>query len=150
MSSQVILLVEDDADAERLARRALQKNQILNELVVARDGEAALDLLFATGAHAGAAPLRPALILLDLNLPRIGGLAVLRRLRAAPATQLLPVVILTSSQEEQDLLTSYQLGANSYIRKPVNLEAFVEAVRHLGRYWLGLNEPPSAPLAPLA
>jgi CheY-like chemotaxis protein len=144
MSDPVILFVDDDADAELLARRALQQNDLHIEVVVARDGVEALDLLFATGAQAGAAPLRPALIVLDLNLPRVGGLAVLRQLRAAPATQLLPVVIMTSSQADQDMLAGYELGANSFIRKPATFEQYVDAVRHLGRYWLTLNEPPPA------
>lgn len=139
MADKVILLVEDNADDELLARRALQQNHIQNELVVARDGAAALALLFPA---AGAAPVQPALILLDLQLPKVSGLEVLTRLRAEPRTRLVPVVILTSSREEQDMLTGYQLGANSYIRKPVDFEQFVTAVRHLGLYWLMLNEPP--------
>lgn len=142
MSDKVILLVEDTADDELLTRRALQKNNIHNQLVVARDGAEALDLLFATGPHAGEAPLRPALILLDLKLPKVDGLSVLRRLRAEPRTHVLPVVILTTSKEEQDLTDGYQLGVNSYIRKPVSFEQFVETVHHLGMYWLMLNEPP--------
>jgi len=141
MSDKVILLVEDTADDELLTRRALQKNNIHNQLVVARAGAEALDLLFATGPHAGVSPLRPALILLDLKLPKVDGLSVLRRLRAKPRTHVLPVVILTTSKEEQDLTDGYQLGVNSYIRKPVSFEQFVETVHHLGMYWLMLNEP---------
>lgn len=141
-SAKTILLVEDNADDVELTRRAFRKSNIANELVVAKDGAEALDLLFGGG---GAEDL-PALILLDLNLPRIGGLEVLRRLRAAPRTRLLPVVILTSSREEQDVASGYELGCNSYIRKPVDFLQFTTAVRELGLYWLVLNEPP--PVAP--
>jgi CheY-like chemotaxis protein len=144
--NNTILLVEDDADDEALTVRALHKHNIANEIVVARDGVEALDYLFGTGAHAGR-DLRqqPQVILLDLKLPRLDGLEVLRRLRADPRTRLLPVVILTSSKEEEDRTKSYTLGANSYVRKPVDFNQFSEAVRQLGLYWLLLNEtPPSS------
>jgi two-component system response regulator len=143
MNERVILLVEDNPDDEALTLRALGKNNIKNEIVVARDGAEALDYLFATGAHAGRdTSVLPQVVLLDLKLPKIDGLEVLRRLRADERTRLLPVVILTSSKEEQDLLRGYSLGANSYIRKPVDFNQFSEAVRNLGLYWLVLNEPP--------
>jgi CheY-like chemotaxis protein len=142
-SDKTILLVEDNPDDEALTLRALKKNNILNEVVVARDGVEALDYLFGTGAHTGRdTTIQPHIILLDLKLPRIDGLEVLRRLRADPRTSLLPVTILTTSNEEQDVLKSYQLGANSYIRKPVDFGQFMEAVRQLGLYWLVLNVPP--------
>ncbi len=140
---KIILLVEDNPDDEALALRALKKNNIANEIVVARDGVEALDYLFGTGPHAGRDPAdRPQVVLLDLKLPKIDGLEVLQRLRAEEPTRLLPVVILTSSKEEQDRLQGYRLGANSYIRKPVDFTQFTEAVRQLGVYWLVLNEPP--------
>lgn len=142
MADKVILLIEDNPDDEALTRRALLKNNIHNQLIVAPDGAEALDLLFATGPHADEPPVRPALILLDLKLPKIDGLTVLQRLRAEPHTRVLPVVILTTSKEDQDLLEGYQLGVNSYIRKPVSFEQFVETVHQLGLYWLKLNEPP--------
>ena len=143
MPSRMILLVEDNPDDEALTRRALGKNNIQNEVVVARDGAEALDFLFCTGAYAGRdSGAVPEVVLLDLKLPKIDGLEVLRRLRADERTRLLPVVILTSSKEDQDLANGYRLGANSYIRKPVDFEQFVEAVRQLGLYWLVLNEPP--------
>jgi two-component system response regulator len=143
---KVILLVEDNPDDEALTLRALKKNNILNEVVVARDGAEALDFLFGTGAHAGRdASAPPQLVLLDLKLPKIDGLEVLRRLRADERTRLQPVVILTTSNEERDVLSSYRLGANSYIRKPVDFEQFMEAVRQLGLYWLVLNVPPPRP-----
>ena len=143
MSDKVILLVEDNPDDEALTLRALKKNRIQNALVVARDGVEALDYLFGTGAYAGRDLAHmPQIILLDLKLPKIDGLEVLRRLREDPRTELLPVVILTSSKEEQDLVSGYRLGANSYIRKPVDFAQFVEAVRQLGLYWLVLNETP--------
>ncbi len=145
MSDKIILLVEDNADDELLTRRAFHKNNILNEVVVAHDGVEALDYLFATGPHEGRNLIPPpAVILLDINMPRIGGLEVLRRLRADERTRMLPVVILTSSREEQDLVESYRIGANSYVRKPVNFADFVEATRQLGLYWLVLNEQPPA------
>jgi two-component system response regulator len=143
MRHKIILLVEDNPDDELLALRALKKGGVLSEVVVARDGVEALDYLFATGAHAGRdLSVMPQLILLDLKLPKIDGLEVLRRLRADERTRLLPVVILTSSREMQDLLDGYGLGANSYVRKPVNFEQFVRAVEQLKLYWLSLNEAP--------
>jgi len=143
MENKTILLVEDNPDDEALTLRALKKNNIMNEVVVAHDGVEALDYLFFRGAHAGRNPRTPpAITLLDLKLPKVDGLEVLREIRANPATQLLPVVILTSSKEEQDLINSYRLGANSYIRKPVDFNQFMDAVRNLGLYWLVLNEPP--------
>ena len=146
MTDKVILLVEDNPDDELLTLRALRKNAVTGEVVVARDGVEALDYLFGTGAHAGRdTGVMPQLILLDLKLPKIDGLEVLRRLRADERTRLLPVVILTSSREQQDMLEGYGLGANSYVRKPVNFEQFVRAVEQLKLYWLILNEaPPSA------
>jgi two-component system response regulator len=143
MSDGVILLVEDNPDDEALTVRALKKNNIKNEVFVAHDGEEALDYLFHTGKHAGKDPHGvPQLILLDLKLPKVDGLDVLRELRANDRTKLLPVVILTSSTEEQDRMTGYDLGANSYVRKPVDFNQFMEAVRQLGLYWLILNEQP--------
>ena len=142
---RVILLVEDNPDDEALTLRALRKNNMLNEVVVARDGVEALDYLYGTGAHAGRDSSQlPQVVLLDLNLPRLGGLEVLRRIRSEPTTQVLPVVVLTSSKEERDLVESYRLGANSYVHKPVDFVEFVEAARQLGLYWLVLNEPPPA------
>lgn len=145
MSEKFILLVEDNPDDEALTVRAFRKNNILNEVVVAHNGAEALDILFATGAHAGRdLNSRPAVILLDLNLPLMSGLEVLRRIRGDDRTRLLPVVILTSSKEEQDLMEGYRLGANSYVRKPVDFAEFLEATRQLGLYWLVLNEAPPA------
>jgi len=142
ISRRVILLVEDSADDEALTLRALTRNNIGNEVVVARDGEEALEWLFATGRHADRDHRQqPALVLLDLKLPKIDGLEVLRRIRARVETRLVPVVILTSSREEQDRLRGYLNGANSYIRKPIDFAHFVEAVRQVGLYWLVLNEP---------
>lgn len=143
MEDKLILLVEDNPDDEALTVRALKKNNIGNNLVVVRDGAEALDFLFGTGAHATREFQNlPQVVLLDLNLPKVGGLEVLRHIREAEGTRLLPVVILTSSKEEQDLIMGYSLGANSYVRKPVDFIQFVEAVRQLGLYWLVLNEPP--------
>lgn len=142
MKERIILLVEDNPDDEALTLRALKKNNIGNRVIVARDGAEALDLIFGEGAHTGQPLPRPAVILLDLKLPKIDGLEVLRRIRLNEATRLYPVVILTSSREEQDLIASYRRGANSYIRKPVDFQQFLEAVRNLGLYWLLLNEPP--------
>ncbi|MBD2164888.1 response regulator [Calothrix membranacea FACHB-236] len=143
LSNKMILLVEDNPDDEALAIRALRRNHISNEIVVARDGVEALDYLFGTGVHAGRdISIKPTVILLDLKLPRIDGMEVLRRLREDKRTSLLPVVILTTSSEEQDLLKSYSLGCNSYIRKPVDFLQFTEAVRQLGMYWLLMNETP--------
>lgn len=141
---KVILLIEDNPDDVALTLRALEKNKITNVVVVAHDGEEALDLLFGTGRCAERGPLAPELVLLDLKLPRIDGLEVLRRIRAEPRTEILPVIILTSSTEEQDVVTGYKLGANSYVRKPVDFHQFVEATRQLGLYWLVLNESPSS------
>jgi len=143
MSKKVILLVEDNPDDEVLTLRALKKNNILNEVVVAHDGVEALDYLFATGQYSGrVTDETPQLILLDIKLPKLDGLEVLERIRADERTRLLPVVLLTSSREEQDLINGYALGANSYIRKPVDFTQFTEAIRLLGMYWLVLNEPP--------
>jgi two-component system response regulator len=143
---KVILLIEDNPSDVDLTRRALEKGHIANQLVVARDGKEALDYLWGEGAWAGrdVADL-PAVTLLDLKLPKLPGLEVLRRVRADPRTRRLPVVILTSSKEEQDLTTGYDLGANSYIRKPVDFEQFTQAIGQLGLYWLVWNErPPKA------
>jgi two-component system response regulator len=143
MREKIILLVEDNIDDELLTLRALKKNNVRDEVVVARDGAEALEYLFATGEYAGRdSSVMPQLILLDLKLPRIDGLEVLRCLRADERTRLVPVVILTSSKEVQDMLDGYGSGANSYIRKPVNFEQFVWAVEQLKLYWLSLNEAP--------
>jgi CheY-like chemotaxis protein len=143
--SKVILLVEDNPDDEALTLRALKKNDIRNQVVVARDGAQALEYLFGTGERKERDPeVSPQLVLLDLKLPRVDGLEVLRRIRADERTRLLPVVILTSSKEQRDLVEGYGYGANSYIRKPVDFGQFVEAVRQLGLYWLVLNETPLA------
>jgi two-component system response regulator len=143
MDNGVILLVEDNPDDEALTLRALKKNNIKNEVVVARDGVEALDYLAGSGKWATRdANLVPQVVLLDLKLPKVDGLEVLRRLRADSRTKLLPVVILTTSNEEQDRLQGYDLGANSYVRKPVDLNQFIEAIRQLGLYWLILNERP--------
>ncbi len=139
MNDKTILLVEDNPDDEALTLRALKKNNIFNEVTVARDGQEALDYFFGEGASERPAPT---VLLLDLKLPKIDGLEVLRRIRADPRTSLQPIVILTSSKEEQDIVSGYSLGANSYIRKPVDFSQFMEAVRQLGLYWLVLNEPP--------
>ena len=140
---KIILLVEDNPDDELLTLRALKKSNLANEVVVARDGEEALDYLFATGAHAARAPTAlPQVTLLDLNLPKMDGLGVLRRMRADERTRRLPVVILTSSKQEEDVLRSYDLGANAYVRKPVDFAKFSEAVNTLGLFWLLLNESP--------
>jgi two-component system response regulator len=142
MHKRAILLVEDNPDDEELTLMALKENNILNEVVVARDGVEALEYLLGAGQGTGRdrAGL-PQLILLDLKLPKLGGLEVLQRLRADPRTQLIPVVVLTSSSEEEDILSSYRMGANSYVRKPVEFHRFTDAVRQLGLYWLLLNEP---------
>jgi two-component system response regulator len=145
MSGKIILLVEDNADDVELTLRALKKNNIANEVVVAGDGAEALEYLMAIGKHAKRAIADlPEVVLLDLKLPKVGGLEVLRAIRADPRTQMLPVVILTSSTEERDIIASYQLGANSYIRKPVDFDQFVDAIRQLGLYWLVLNQAPPA------
>lgn len=143
MSSKIILLVEDNPDDVTLTLRALKASDIVSEVVVARDGAEALDYLFGAGAYASRdTSVMPQVILLDLKLPKVDGLEVLRRLRADERTKLLPVVVLTSSDEERDIIDSYGLGANSYVRKPVAFTQFSEAVRQLGLYWLILNEPP--------
>jgi two-component system, response regulator len=142
MQEKIILLVEDNADDEKLTLRALRKNNISNEVVVARNGAEALDYLFGTGAYAGRdLNVMPQVVLLDLKLPKVDGLEVLQRVRADDRTRLLPMVILTSSNEEADRINGYGLGANSYVRKPVDFNQFLEAVRQLGLYWLVLNEP---------
>ncbi len=143
MDKKIILLVEDNPDDEVLTVRALKKNNILNDMVVARDGAEALDYLFGAGSYADRdMTVMPQLILLDLKLPKIDGLEVLRRVRGDERTRLLPVVVLTSSSEEQDVIESYRLGANSYIRKPVDFTQFTAAIRNLGLYWLVLNVSP--------
>lgn len=145
MTGKLILLVEDDPQDEEMTLRALRKANIANEIVVARDGNAALDFLFGAGEHAGRDVSRlPAVILLDIKLPKVSGLEVLERIRADERTRLAPVVMLTSSSEEQDKVRSYRLGANSYVRKPVEFGAFVEAVAQLGLYWVLFNETPPA------
>lgn len=136
ITSHTILLIEDNRDDEDLTVRALRKNKIANDIQVARDGAEALDILFADGAEL------PQLIVLDLNLPKISGLEVLRRIRSDERTRLLPVVVMTSSQEDEDIIQSYSLGANGYVRKPVDFTQFSEAVRLLGLYWLVLNQSP--------
>jgi two-component system response regulator len=142
MKTKVILLVEDNPSDIELTQRAFAKSHIANELVVAEDGQEALDYLFGTGKHSGRDVSNiPALVLLDLKLPRVDGLEVLRQIRLDPRTSRLAVVILTTSKEEQDVAQSYDLGANSYIRKPVDFTKFTQAVEHLGLYWLVLNEP---------
>src|SRR5260370_41508957 len=136
----IILLVEDSADEGELTRRAFEKSNIANELVVARDGQEALDYLLVTGAYAGRDPMvMPAVVLLDLKLPKINGLEVLRHVRTDARTKRLPVVILTTSKEDKDVIGSYDLGANSFIRKPVDLAQFLDSARQQGLYWLGLN-----------
>ena len=138
-ATRLIMLVEDDPDHELLTIRALKKSNVANDVRVARDGEEAIDMLFGPNA------IKPQVILLDLKLPKVEGLEVLRRIRASDVTRMLPVVVLTSSDEERDVIASYQIGVNSYIRKPVNFNDFAEATRQLGLYWLVLNEcPPQA------
>ncbi|MGD9613555.1 MAG: response regulator [Kiritimatiellia bacterium] len=141
LDQRPILLVEDNPDDEALTLRALKKNNVANRVVVARDGAEALEFLFPGGGRLSGDAL-PALILLDLKLPKVDGLEVLKRLRSDARTQLVPVVILTSSKEERDLVSGYRLGCNSYIRKPVDFEQFTDAIRQLGMYWLVLNEVP--------
>ena len=143
MGGKLILLVEDNPDEDALALRALNYNGIDSEVVVARDGAEALDFLFGTGVYAGRdTNIMPTVTFLDLRLPQIDGLEVLQRMRADDRTKLLPVVTLTSSDEERDIITSYESKVNSYVRKPVSFTAFTEAVRQLGMYWMQLNEPP--------
>ena len=142
-SERAILLVEDKSDDEVLTIRGLRKNHVQNEIVVAHDGVEALDYLFGTGAYAGRDPRElPELVLLDVNLPKLDGLEVLRRIRADARTAYLPVVMLTSSTADSDLITSYANGANSYVRKPVDFTEFMESVKHVGLYWLVVNEAP--------
>jgi CheY-like chemotaxis protein len=146
MKDKIILLIEDNPDDEALTLRALEKNNIKNDVVVVRDGAEALDYFFGTGSYAGRdLTIMPKLTLLDLKLPKVDGLEVLRQLRANELTRLLPVVILTSSNEEQDRVNGYGLGANSYVRKPIDFGQFTDAVRQLGLYWLILNEPAPLP-----
>lgn len=146
MDEKLIFLVEDNPDDEALTLRALTRSKLANRIVVARDGVEALDFVFGAGAYAGRdTAIQPELILLDLKLPKLDGFEVMKRLRADDRTRLLPVVILTSSIEERDLVNGYGLGANSYIRKPVDFEQFTAAVNQIGLYWLVLNERPPAP-----
>ena len=141
--NRIILLVEDNPDDAELTIMAFERAKVANEIVVVRDGAEALDYLFVRGTHATRdATITPELVLLDLNLPKIGGLDVLRQLRGDPRTKSLPVVILTSSKEERDLIAGYDLGANSFVRKPVDFTEFTKAAEHLGMYWLVLNQPP--------
>ena len=143
MEKKVILLVEDNPDDEALTKRALKKSNLANEVVVARDGVEAWDYLLGTGNHAGRNTNElPQLVLLDLKLPKLDGLGLLRKIRSDERTKLLPVVVLTSSNEEKDRIESYGLGANSYVRKPVDFGQFVDAAQQLGLYWLVLNQPP--------
>jgi two-component system response regulator len=143
MAQKTLLLVEDNPDDEALTLRALRKHNLANEIIVARDGQEALDYLFGEGDFTGRDTRElPQVMLLDLKLPKLDGLQVLERMRANPPTRHVPVVVLTSSNEEQDMLRSYDLGANSYVRKPVDFEQFLEAARQLGLYWLVLNEVP--------
>jgi len=143
MKGKVILVVEDNPRDEALTLRALKKSNIVNDVVVVRDGVEALDYLFGTGSHQGRdTSVLPQMVLLDLKLPKIDGLEVLRKLRADDLTRRLPVVIFTSSSEEEDMIKSYNLGANSYVRKPVEFDQFLEATKQLGIYWLLLNEVP--------
>ncbi len=142
MSEKLIMVVEDNPDDEELTLRALRMGKIANEIVVTRDGSEALEFLFCTGKYQGRDASRmPSVILLDLKLPKLSGLDVLQRMRADPRTRFIPVVVLTSSSEDEDMLRSYELGANSYVRKPVEFSAFATAVGQLGIYWLLLNEP---------
>ncbi len=141
---KIILLVEDNPDDEELTLRALKLSRVLNEVIVVRDGEEALDYIFGTGNYSNReAYILPQVVLLDLKLPKLSGLDVLERVRANPSTQLLPIVILTSSNEEEDILSSYRLGANSYVRKPVEFQRFAEAVQQLGLYWMLINQAPA-------
>jgi two-component system, response regulator len=146
MDGGSILLVEDNQDDIDLTLRAFQRNHIMNETIVVRDGVEALDYLFGAGGYAGRDTReQPALVLLDLKLPKVDGHEVLRRMRADSRTEMIPVVVLTSSKEEEDVARSYRGGANSYVRKPVEFERFIEAIRQLGLYWLMVNQPPPAP-----
>jgi CheY-like chemotaxis protein len=146
MAHRVILLVEDNPDDEALTLRALRKHNVTNQVIVVRDGAEAIDWVFATGQYAERdTEIVPQVILLDLKLPKVDGLEVLRRIRSDERTHLLPIVILTSSKEEEDILNGYRLGANSYVRKPVDFVEFTDAVRQLGLFWLLLNQPPTRP-----
>ena len=139
-----ILLVEDNPNDEALTLRAFKKNNLLNQIIVVRDGQEAIDFLFCKGDYSDRSKSEnPQVILLDINLPKLDGLEVLRQLRANEDTALIPVVIMTTSDEQNDVITSYKLGANSYVRKPVELESFMSAIKNLGMYWLVLNEQPS-------
>jgi two-component system response regulator len=143
MSEKIILLVEDNPDDEELTMRSLRKAKIANEIIVARDGQEAVDFLFCEGKYAGRDKGKvPAVVLLDLKLPKLNGLDVLKRLRADPRTDIIPVVVLTSSSEDEDMLNSYEYGANSYVRKPVDFAAFAEAVTQLGIFWMLHNQEP--------
>lgn len=143
MKNKIVLLVEDNPDDEALTVRALRKNHLSNEIIVARDGQEALDFMFGQGTYADRdTSVLPQVILLDLKLPKVDGLQVLEQLRANPKTRHVPIVILTSSSQEQDMIRGYDLGANSFVRKPVDFEQFLEAARQLGLYWLVLNEVP--------
>ncbi len=143
MPEKMILLVEDNPDDEALTMRALKASKLANEIVITRDGNEALEFLFGTGQYEGRdLSLMPAVVLLDLKLPKVSGLEVLERMRADPRTKITPVVVLTSSSEDEDMLRSYQLGANSYVRKPVVFGKFADAVSQLGMYWMLLNQPP--------
>ena len=143
MNEKTILLVEDNPDDEELTLRALRKGNVANDVAVARDGSEAVDYLFGAGKHAGRDLSRmPAVVLLDLKLPKLNGIDVLKRMRADPRTRLIPVVVLTSSSEDEDMVRSYESGANSYVRKPVDFAAFATAVAQLGVYWMLLNEAP--------
>lgn len=146
MEKNIIMLVEDNEDDLELTLRAFKKNNISNEVVIARDGIEALDYLMGTGTHKGRdLRVMPEVILLDLKMPRMGGIEVLRHIRSNEHTKLLPVVILTSSDEEKDMVESYECGVNSYIRKPVDFSQFVDAVRQLSLYWMVLNQHPHKP-----
>jgi two-component system response regulator len=143
MPNRIILLVEDNPDDEELTIRAIRSRGLVNPIEVARDGAAALDLLFRRGAHADRDPTRvPALVLLDVKLPKVDGLTVLREVKADPALRTLPVVMLTSSSQDEDIITSYNYGANSYVRKPVAFDEFIDAVGQVGLYWMLLNKRP--------
>ena len=142
---KMILLVEDNPNDEELTLRALRKANIANEVFVARDGQEAVDFLFGTGQQAGREPPKmPAVVLLDLKLPKLSGFDVLKRMRADPRTKAIPVVVLTSSSEDEDMLRSYQSGANSYVRKPIEFSAFANAVTQLGMYWILINQSPQS------
>ena len=147
MKQKTILLVEDNPDDEELTMMALRQSKIMNQVIIARDGVEALDYLFCTGVHAQSSPCSlPQLVLLDLKLPKLNGLDVLAKIRADERMKYIPVVVMTSSSEEEDIISSYQMGANSYIRKPIEFHRFVDAVAQLGLYWLLINEIPSQKL----